>query len=86
MFWLARRSVDFKLMSASETSKHLRNLPGFSLVDVVFLAMLVDVINWLGVMAGLTVINVFGHDLILPYKNVKTVLKFPGPLWSKLIF
>jgi hypothetical protein len=40
--------------------------------------MLVDVINWLGVMAGLTAINVFGHDLILPSKNVKTVLKFPS--------
>jgi hypothetical protein len=50
-----------------------------ALVDVVFLAMLVDVINWLGVMAGLTVINVFSHDLLLPYKERKNSLEVPGP-------
>ena len=62
MFWLAGRGVDLKLVSASETPEHLRDFSGFSLVDVVFLTVLIDIVDGFDVDLGLTVFDVFGHD------------------------
>jgi hypothetical protein len=65
-------SIDLQLMSAGKTPEHLGYFASFSLVDIIFLTMLIDIINGFDARARLMVLKVFGHGLNLPPKNVKT--------------